>query len=252
MSQEPGGESVDLKGRVALVTGGAVRLGRAIALGVARAGANVALTYHRSVEAAQGTLSEIQALGREARAFQVDFSQPQGATTLVDEVKKWQGHVDILVNSAAIFEHGDWDDTTYENWDRHLTINLKAPFFLSQAFARAVKVEGAKGHIVNIADWRAVRPGSDHVAYTIAKAGLVAMTYSLAQALAPEIQVNAVAPGLILPPPGAGEGFMTRKVGEIPLGRVGSPDDVVRAVLYLLTSDFVTGELLYVTGGEHL
>lgn len=243
---------MDLEGKVALVTGGAVRLGRAIALGLASAGADVALTYHRSAEAAQRTLSEIEALGRGARAFQADFSQPQGAAALVSEVRGWRGQIDILVNSAAIFEHGNWDDTSQENWDRHLAINLKSPFFLSQAFAKAVKADDARGHIVNIADWRAVRPGSDHVAYTIAKAGLVAMTYSLAQALAPDIQVNAVAPGLVLPPSGADDGFMNRKAAGIPLGRVGSPDDVVKAVIYLLTSDFVTGELLYVTGGEHL
>jgi pteridine reductase len=241
-----------LDGKVALVTGGAVRLGKAIALGLAEAGADVVITYHSSVRPAEATRAEIAALGRRALVYQADFSQSTAVTPLVDTIIATWGRLDILVNSAAIFVHGDWDDTTEENWDDHFAINLKAPFFLSQAFARYVKASGRRGHIVNIADWRAVRPGADHVAYTLAKAGLVAMTKSLALALAPDVQVNAIAPGLILPPPGAGEDFVARKAQEIPLKRPGSPEEIVRAVRYLLGSEFVTGELVYVTGGEHL
>jgi len=171
---------------------------------------------------------------------------------LVDEVLARFGHLDILVNSAAIFGRGEWDTTTEENWDRHFAINLKAPFFLSQAFGRHVQARGTRAHIVNIADWRGVRPGPDHMAYTLTKVAVVGMTNSLALALAPEIQDNAIAPGLILPPPGANETFVARKAAELPLARSGSPVEIVKAVLYLVDSDFVTGELLYVTGGEHL
>ena len=159
--------------------------------------------------------------------------------------------MDILVNGAAIFEPGNWDDTTEANWDRHFAINLKSPFFLSQAFAVHVGRERA-GHIVNIADWRGVRPGTGHVAYTLTKAALIAMTKSLAQALAPNIQVNAIAPGMILPPPGQDQAYLERWAHKIPAQRVGSPEEVARALIFLLRSDFVTGELILVTGGQHL
>jgi pteridine reductase len=249
---------MDLSGSAALVTGGAVRLGKAIALGLARRGTDVAVTYNSSRGPAEATVSEIRALGRRAIALRADFGGGFDPEKLVAEAVAELGQLRILVNSAAIFEHGNWDDTTEENWDRHFAINLKAPFFLSQAFGRHVKGPagsdglGRYGHIVNITDWRAVRPGTDHVAYTLAKAGLVAMTQSLALALAPEIQVNAIAPGIILPPPGAGAGFLERKAAEIPARRVGSPEEVVKALLYLLDSDFVTGDMVFVTGGEHL
>ena len=161
------------------------------------------------------------------------------------------GQVDILVNSAAIFEAGNWDDTTEANWDRHFAVNLKSPFFLSQAFAKHVGRE-RPGHIVNIADWRGVRPGTGHMAYTLTKAALIAMTKSLALALAPNIQVNAIAPGLILPPPDKDESYLQRRAGRIPVRRTGSPDEIAKTLIFLLQSDVVTGELIFVTGGEHL
>ncbi|MBN1246133.1 MAG: SDR family oxidoreductase [Anaerolineae bacterium] len=238
--------------KVALVTGGAVRLGKAIALGLAEAGADIVITYSSSEGPAQETAAEIRALGREAVVIQADFGRSQDMSGLADAVLSKFGHWDILINSAAIFEPGEWDSTDEANWDRHFDINLKAPFFLTQAFALAAKARGYRGHVVNIADWRGARPGTDHVAYTLTKVALIGMTQSMALALAPEVQVNAIAPGLILPPPGASEAFVARKATEIPLARPGSPAEIVHAVRYLLASDFVTGELIYVTGGEHL
>ena len=246
------GGVVDLKGKVALVTGGAVRLGRAIALGLAQSGADVAITYNRSGGPADDVVAELEGMGRRSLAVQADFAQASDMAELVDRVVASLGALGVLVNSAAIFEPGEWDTTTEENWDRHHDINLKAPFFLSQAFARHVQAREGHGHIVNIADWRGVRPGTDHVAYTLTKVALVGMTRSLAQALAPAIRVNAIAPGLILPPPGAGPEFVERAAAAIPMERWGSADGIVKAVRYLLDSDFVTGDLLYVTGGEHL
>ena len=243
---------MSLTGKVALVTGGAVRVGRAIALGLAEHGADVAITYHSSAGPATEVASAITAMGRRALALQADFTGATGPAELVQEIVGALGSLDILVNSAAIFERGRWDDTSEENWDRHFAINLKAPFFLSQAFGAYLKDSSRRGHIVNIADWRGVRPGTDHFAYTLTKAGLIAMTKSLALALAPDVQVNAIAPGMILPPPGLDEAFLERKAEGIPAKRFGSPDDVVRAVLYLVGADFVTGDLIYVTGGEHL
>jgi NAD(P)-dependent dehydrogenase (short-subunit alcohol dehydrogenase family) len=243
---------MNLEGKVALVTGGAVRLGRAIALGLAEQGADVAISYSSSAGPSERVAGEIVALGRQALALKADFAQGVNATEVIAKVVAQLGHIDVLVNNAAIFEQGDWDSTTGESWDRHFAINLKAPFFLSQAFALQIKGTSRRGHIVNIADWRGERPVADHLAYTLTKAGLIAMTKSLALALAPEVQVNAIAPGLILPPPGADETFLARKAAGIPVQRAGSPQEIVKAVLYLVDSDFVTGELVTVTGGEHL
>ena len=242
---------MEMANKVALVTGGAVRVGRAIALGLAEAGADVVITYNSSAGPAEKAVADIEALGRGALSVQSNFNRAPDMERLVAEVVAHFGHLDVLVNSAAIFEPGRWHDTTEENWDRHFAINLKAPFFLSQAFAQALG-EDARGHIVNIADWRGVRPGTDHVAYTLTKSGLIAMTKSLALALAPRVQVNAIAPGLILPPPGRDESYLQKKAPSIPLQRPGSAEEIVKAVLYLVRSDFATGDLVYVTGGEHL
>ena len=242
---------MELKGKVAIVTGGAVRIGKALALALAQEGSHVVIHYNASTQAAQETLQEIQACGVEGLALQADLGQPAQAATLVARTTAHFGHLNILVNSAAIFEPGNWDDTTEENWDRHFAINLKSPFFLSQAFARQVGSAQA-GHIVNIADWRAVRPGPSYMAYTLTKAALVAMTQSLALALAPHIQVNAIAPGMILPPPGKDRAYLERWAQKIPAQRIGSPGEIAKALRFLLQSDFVTGEMIFVTGGEHL
>jgi pteridine reductase len=242
---------MEIDGKVAIVTGGAVRLGKALALALAEHGARVVVHYGSSAAPAQATVRQIQAMGSDALAIQADLSQPGQTPSIVERAAAHFGQVDILVNSAAIFEPGNWGDTTEANWDRHFAINLKSPFFLSQAFAVHVGRERA-GHIVNIADWRGVRPGTGHVAYTLTKAALIAMTKSLAQALAPNIQVNAIAPGMILPPPGQDQAYLERWAHQIPAQRVGSPEEVARALIFLLRSDFVTGDLIFVTGGQHL
>jgi pteridine reductase len=242
---------MELEASVAIVTGAAARLGRAQALALAEQGVRVVVHYNTSSGPAAEVVRQIQSMGSDAIAVQADLSQPMHAPAIVEQAIARFGKADILVNSASIFEPGGWEDTTEENWDRHLNINLKSPFFLTQAFAKQIGAE-RRGHVVNIADWRAVHPGADHIAYTLAKAALVAMTKSLAQALAPQIQVNAIAPGLILPPPGQGPEYLDRRARQIPLQRSGSAGEIARALLFLLCSDFVTGELLYVTGGEHL
>ena len=242
---------MELDGKVAIVTGGAVRLGKALALALAEQGVRLGIHHGSSAGPAQELVEEIRALGSDATAIQADLSQPGDTRFIVERAVAHFGQVDILVNSAAIFEPGNWDDTTEANWDRHFAINLKSPFFLSQAFAAQMGRERS-GHIVNIADWRGVRPGPDHVAYTLTKAAVIAMTKSMALALAPNIQVNAIAPGLILPPPGQDLAYVERKADQIPVQRVGSPQEIANTLIYLLRSDFVTGELIFVTGGEHL
>ena len=240
-----------LKDKVALVTGGAVRLGRALALSLAEQGVKLIIHYGSSAGPAQATVAQVKAMGGKALTLQADFCQSGAAAGLIDRAVEHFGQLDILINNAAIFGAGDLSDTTEENWDKHFAINLKSPFFLSQAFAAHVGQE-RRGHIINIADWRALRPGPDHLTYTLTKAGLVTMTQSLALALAPNIQVNAIAPGAILPPPDKDQAYLEQLGQALPLQRSGSPEEVSKAMLYLLQSDFVTGELIFVTGGEHL
>jgi pteridine reductase len=224
---------MELEGKVAIVTGGARRLGKALALSLAERGARLVIHYGSSVGPADETVAQIKALGSDAVAIQGDFRQPSRAPELIVHAAQHFGQLDILVNSAAIFEAGDVFSTTEDIWDRH--VGRERP-----------------GHIVNITDWRATRPGTDHLAYTLTKAALVTMTKSLALALAPNIQVNAIAPGAILPPPDKDQAYLLQLAQSIPAQRIGSPAEVAKALLFLLESDFVTGDLVFVTGGEHL
>jgi len=243
---------VELNGKVAIVTGSGVRLGRAIAMGLAQSGAQLVLHYGRSAEAARDTLSAVQSAGATACLIEADLHDPcEAATRIVDAAMTEFGRVDLLVNNASIFEADSLADATQDQWERHFAINLQAPFFLSQAVASRLGSH-ARGHIVNIADWRGQRPGGDHLIYTLTKAGLLAMTKSLAQHLAPRIQVNAIAPGAILPAADADPAEFAALAADIPLRRTGTCDDVVDALLFLLRSDFVTGEVVHVTGGQQL
>ena len=242
---------MELGGRVAIVTGGAVRLGKALALALAGEGARLALHYNSSAGPAEASVAEIRALGSEAVALQADLSRSDQAASIVERAAQHFGGLDVLLNSAAIFEPADLAHTTEAAWDRHFAINLKLPFFLAQAFAAQVGKEQV-AHIVSIADWRGDRPDPATLAYSLTKAGIISLTRALALALAPNIQVNAIAPGAILPPPGRDQAYLDGLAQDIPLGRVGSPADVAGALIYLLRSEFVTGETVFVTGGEQL
>ena len=243
---------MDLREKTVVVTGGAVRLGKTLALAVAGAGGNVVVHYGRSQAEAEQAVDEIRSLSASAVSVQADLLEPAAAAERIFDVcQKEFGPADVLVNSAAIFESGTLAATTADDWDRHFSINLKAPFLLCRAFAERLPQE-KRGHIVNIADWRGTRPLPGHFAYTLTKSGLVSMTKLLAQELAPQVQVNAIAPGAILPPPGAEADYLRRLQEQIPLRRTGSPGDVAEALLFLLGSDFVTGEILHVAGGEQL
>jgi pteridine reductase len=239
-----------LEGHVALVTGAGRRLGRAFAEALASQGAGVAVHFGSDSSGAQATVEAARARGVESHAFRADLSDHQATAALIRQVTDAFGSVDILVNSAAIFESVDATRCSLESWQTHFSINLTAPFVLSQAFARLRN--GERGSIVNILDWRALRPGSDHFPYTISKAGLAAMTLSLAQGLAPAIRVNGLALGAILPPPGETE----RKEGPIkrvPLGRWGEVEEACRALLFLVAGpEYITGQILHLDGGRHL
>lgn len=238
-----------LAGKTVLVTGAAQRIGRGIALGLAQAGADLALHFHRSAEEIQTTAGEIHRLGRRVILSQADFSRPEQVTEMMASLFK-QTQLFAVVNSAAIFQPLEWDTTGIDDWNLHLQINLTAPFLISQGFARQLPAN-ERGRIVNILDWRALRPGKDHFPYTISKAALAALTRSLAQALAPRIAVNGVALGAILPPADMADSAVILQ--PVPARRWGSPEEVAKTVEFLLAGPAdITGEIIHLDGGRHL
>lgn len=242
-----------LHGRTALVTGGGVRLGRAIALHLARRGANVGIHFHHSREAARATTAELAAYGVRVTAVEGDFAGAVAGTAqrVLAEAAHALGPIDLLVNNAAIFEPDTLETLSTAAWDRQLGINLEAPLWLTREFARQLP-PGREGDVVNILDWRALRPQPGYLSYTVAKAGLAAATKLLALELAPAIRVNAIAPGAILPAAGESPERFERLAEQIPLRRTGRPEEVAAAVEYLAASGFVTGEILFLTRGQHL
>jgi NAD(P)-dependent dehydrogenase (short-subunit alcohol dehydrogenase family) len=241
------GES-SLAGSTALVTGAAKRLGRAIALALSGEGANVVIHYGRSAEAAARTAEEALAAGVKAWTLQADLAEPEEANLLFPRAVDLAGPIDILVNNASIFFPDRLDDLTPRDINRNVQIHAIAPLLLSRAMA----AQGRGGHIVNLLDSRITGYDRDHAAYHLSKRMLFTLTRMLALELAPGIAVNAVAPGLILPPPGEDERYLRRMVHTNPLRRHGGPADVVHAALYLLKSTFVTGQVLFVDGGYHM
>ena len=236
-----------LNGKTILVTGGAKRVGRIFALACARAGADVVVHHGHSEEEAEDTRDEITRLGHQAWVIQADLNDPAQAGNLIPLINE-STPLYGLVNSAAIFESLSLENTSLENWQEHLQINLTTPFLLSQAFAKQAP-DGAR--IVNILDWRALRPGADHFPYTISKAALAAMTRSLAVALAPRIIVNGLALGAILPP---SDGKARADIiKNVPAGRWAEEQEVEQALLFALTGPlYIMGEIFHVDGGRHL
>lgn len=241
---------MNLAGRVALVTGAGRRLGRAIALDLAAAGARVAVHYNSSADGAEETAASIVEAGGEARTIAGDLALPGAPEALAAEVTHVFGSLDCLVNSAAIMDRTPLGSVTVADWDNMFAINLRAPFFLAQA--AAPHLERANGAIVNIADLAAFETWPAYVPHGITKAGVVQMTRALARVLAPRVRVNAVAPGAVLLPDDWTDDDAARLAATTPLGRIGSPADVVSAVRYLLEAEFVTGETIIVDGGRHV
>ncbi len=240
-----------LTGASAIVTGGAVRIGREIGRHLAQVGVNVCVHYGSSQGEADSAVAEFEAFGVRATSVSANFAEPvTAARQVVEHATRELGPISILINSAAIFESGTLSDTDEQCWDRHMNINLKAPFFVTQAFQQ--QLNGQSGAVVNIVDWRGEKPVPGQVAYTISKAGLIAQTKLLAQELGPQIRVNGIAPGAILPAPGESEMDFQQKANLNPLQTTGSPSQIAEAALYLLLSEFVTGEILHVTGGQQL
>ncbi len=236
-----------LSGKTILITGAARRVGKIFALGCARAGANVVIHHAHSDDEAEAVRAEIFGFGAKAWVFKADLSdssQAEGLIPLVNESTPLHG----LVNSAAVFEPLSLETTTHDDWQRHLQLNLTAPFLLSQAFAKQAPEDA---RIVNVLDWRALRPGADHFPYTVSKAALASMTKSLAVALSPNITVNGLALGAILPPSDAQEN--SDMIKNIPLKRWAENNEVEEALLFLLTCPrYITGEIIHLDGGRHL
>jgi len=236
---------------VAIVTGAARRVGREIALAMAERGLGVVVHHGTSTVEANVLVNRIRSQGGSAVAVSADLRDPRAAAVAVFEAAAELGEVTTLINSAAVFQNRalPWIDLYHCNV--HLSVNLLAPIFLSQQFIRQLG-EGQRGHIINILDWRAQRPGPDHLIYTSTKAALSSVTKSLALQLAPLIQVNGLAPGAILPPEDRSNWHEQRAITSIPLKRTGSPKELVDAINFLLDSNFITGEILNVSGGEEL
>jgi pteridine reductase len=237
-------------GKVALVTGGGVRLGRAMALALAGRGMRVAVHYHRSAGEAEALVAEIRAAGGEARAFGEDLGVSGAAARLAARVVEELGGVDVLVNSASVFPPETLEETDEALFDRTLAVNLRAPFFLIRHLAATLRER--RGVVVNMADLAGMQPWARYAAHSLSKAALVHLTRVAARALAPEVRVVGIAPGAVLPPEGTPPEEMERLARRAALGRTGSPEDVVRALLYLLDAEFVTGEVLVVDGGRLL
>ena len=235
-----------MTGLTALVTGAALRLGRATALKLAGEGANVIVHYRASAQEAGALCDELKVLGVKAWAIEADFSRTGEAEALIGRCVKEAGRVDILINNAAVFPEGPLSEMTLDDLERSITVNAWAPFVLSRSFAS----ESSTGKIINMLDTRGYDAG--HAAYSISKHLFMLLTRLTAVELAPGVSVNGVAPGLVLAPSGSEEGYLEGLCTELPLKRAGDVSDVTAAILYLLKSSFVTGQVIYVDGGRHL
>jgi|CXWL01.1.fsa_nt_gi NAD(P)-dependent dehydrogenase (short-subunit alcohol dehydrogenase family) len=236
----------------ALVTGAARRLGRAIAVELARRGWDLALHYLSSRAEVDAVAAEVAALGARTALLPADLAAAESPGALVRSAAAAFPGLCLLVNNASIFEPGSLAETTPDLFDRNFAIHVRMPFFLTRELAAVTAASGREAQVINLLDTRITRDVTDHFAYTLSKKSLADLTRLSARALAPRVRVNGVAPGVILPPPGAPDGYLERRAATLPLARVGDVEGIVRAVAYLLDSPFVTGEVLFVDGGEHL
>jgi glucose 1-dehydrogenase len=244
---------MDLKGKTALITGGGIRLGRAIALALAKEGCNVAIHYNRSAEDASEVRQLAQDFKVKAEIFQYDLSDFENIDQLMKKVNEKLGPVDILINNAGNYKRGNGLKTDLDILHTSFNVNLFAPWWLIKAFVKQLPAE-KNGKIVNVCDANIYRTATDHFAYRLTKKGLCELTRMFALELAPNITVNAVAPGIMLPLAGY-EHLDMEQVAEarkIPLGHIGSPEIIAENVLHLLNQDFMTGTILRVDGGEHI
>ena len=240
----------DLTGRVALVTGAGRRVGRAIAVALGAEGMRVVVHHNGSVDGARETAGIISAAGGAATVMHADLSRVADGEQLIDTLVRELGELHTLVNSAAVMQRTPVGSVTERDWDAMFALNARAPFFLAQHAAPTLR--SAKGNIVNIADLAAFETWTAYVPHSMTKAAVVQMTRGLAHAMAPDIRVNAIAPGVVLLPEGFDPDDAEHLRRTTPLQRIGTPEDVAEAVLYLIHAEFVTGEVIKVDGGRHV
>ncbi|HEY3934239.1 MAG TPA: SDR family oxidoreductase [Gemmatimonadales bacterium] len=242
---------MELRGRIALVTGGARRLGRAFVEALAGRGMRVAVHYGSSRAEADAVVAELRSRGADAAAFGADLRDASAAAALPEQVAAHFGQLDLLLNSAAVMERIGVADTTIEQWDDIINLNLRAPFFLAQR--AAPHLARTRGTIINMADLGGLEPWPGYAAHSVSKAGIVMLTKVLAAALAPDIRVNAIAPGTVLVPDDFDADKRDFLSATTPMRRLGSPEDAVNAMLFLAEhADFITGDVLVVDGGRML
>jgi NAD(P)-dependent dehydrogenase (short-subunit alcohol dehydrogenase family) len=237
--------------RVALVTGGAQRLGRAIVLALAAQGFDIAIHFHTSRDEAEQTQAEVRGLGRRAILLQADLGDEAQVSRLLPDATGQLGPVGVLVNNASRFDRDEWHDTTRASWDHHLEANLRAPFVLMQDFARALP-RAAEGVVINMIDQRVWSLTPHFVSYTVSKAALWTLTQTMALALAPRIRVNGIGPGPALPSPRQSEAQFAQQSASVPLGHGTSPEEIGRAVAAILSLPAMTGQMIALDGGQHL
>jgi NAD(P)-dependent dehydrogenase (short-subunit alcohol dehydrogenase family) len=242
---------MDLRGRVALVTGAARRVGRSIALRLAESGCDVAIHYRSSADEASATADECRAFGARAETLHADLADTASAPALVSDVHRTFGQLDVLINNAAVFNSMTLEEFSVEKWEQTLRVNLTAPMALAHAAAPLLREAG--GEIINLCDVSTARPWPSHLAYAVSKGGLDTLTKVLARALAPEVRVAGVAVGVAAWPPAYNQERRERVLRRTPLGRAGTPGDVAAMVRYLLTEgDYITGAILALDGGRSI
>jgi pteridine reductase len=240
-----------LSGRVALVTGAGIRVGRAIALGLAQAGADIAVHYRSSGAGAEEVCGKVRALGRRAAPVSGDLADPLACSAVVAEAAQAFGGVDFLVHSASTFRRASLEETTAELWDSAMAVNARAGFLLARAAAPTLKAR--RGRIVLVSDFLAVQPARGYLAHAVSKAAVEGLVRALAIELAPEVSVNGVAPGIVLPPEGTPPEEAARWARPVPARRNGTPEDVASTVVFLCAGPaFLTGQVVRVDGGRSL
>lgn len=238
-----------MEGKTALITGSAKRIGRACALKLAKEGTHVLIHYNESHEEAEELAASIRIAGRKAWTVQQDLAEKGSAEKLMEQALKKSGSIDYLVNSASIFPESKYADIQLSDFEENLQINALSPFFLSRAFADTSKSAEC---IINFLDTRIVDYDREHLAYHISKKVLFSLTRMLSEELAPEIRVNAIAPGLVIPPPGMTEEYLQKRIHTNPLKKIGTLSQVSDSMYFLIKNSFITGQVIFVDGGRHL
>jgi pteridine reductase len=240
---------ITIKGKTALITGSAKRIGRACALKLAREGTDILIHYNTSEDEAEELARVIRMNGQKAWAIQQDLSYPESGEELMSKALSITKNIDYLVNSASLFPESTYKDVKESDFGANIQVNALSPFFLSRAFAR----ESRSGEcIINFLDTRILDNDKQHLAYHISKRILFSLTRILSEELAPSIRVNAVAPGLVIPPPGESYEYLKKRIHTNPLNKIGTLDQVSESMLFLIKNTFITGQVLFVDGGRHL